>query len=288
MSTPAIATHGLGRRYGRTWGLRDCTLEIGAGRVVGLVGPNGAGKSTLLSLLAGLRRPSAGHLELLGRPVRAGRPDDGVAYLDQRHSLYESFRVREVFEAARRLNHRWDQDTAVARMRELDIPLGRRVAGLSGGQRAQVALSVALARRPELLVLDEPVASLDPLARRELMGTLMAAKADHECTVVLSSHVVAELERLCDYVVVLEHGRVVLAGDVDELMTAHTLLTGPSSTVDEVGGRVVSVEHRGSAASLLVRGPNPAPPPRWRAEPVSLETLVLHHLATARAKGAAA
>ncbi|MFF4592233.1 ABC transporter ATP-binding protein [Amycolatopsis sp. NPDC001319] len=288
MSTAAIATHGLGRRYGRTWGLRDCTLEIGEGRVVGLVGPNGAGKSTLLNLLAGLLRPSAGDLELFGRPVKPGEPSDGVAYLDQRHSLYESFRVREMLEAARRLNRRWDHRAALDRVRELGIPLRRRVGELSGGQRAQVALSVALARRPELLVLDEPVASLDPLARRDLMGSLMAAKADHDCTVVLSSHVVSELERLCDHLVVLDHGRVVLSGDVDDLMAEHARLTGPASTVDEIRGLALSVERRGEAATLLFRGPRPELPPGWRAEPVSLEDLVLHHLAAGQPKEAVA
>ncbi|MEV0070436.1 ABC transporter ATP-binding protein [Amycolatopsis sp. NPDC050768] len=288
MSTAAIATHALGRRYGRAWGLRDCTLEIGEGRVVGLVGPNGAGKSTLLNLLAGLLRPSAGNLELFGRPVKPGQPTDGVAYLDQRHSLYESFRVREMLEAARRLNRRWDHRAALDRVRELGIPLQRRVGELSGGQRAQVALSVALARRPELLVLDEPVASLDPLARRDLMGGLMAAKADHDCTVVLSSHVVSELERLCDHLVVLDHGRVVLSGDVDDLMAEHVRLTGPASTVDEIRSVPLSCERRGDAATMLLRGPRPALPPGWRAEPVSLEDLVLHHLAAGRPKEVAA
>ncbi|WP_326835592.1 ABC transporter ATP-binding protein [Amycolatopsis rhabdoformis] len=282
MSTPAIAARTLGRRYGRAWGLRDCTLDIGAGRVVGLVGPNGAGKSTLLNLLTGLLRPTTGELELFGRPVRPGEPADGVAYLDQRHALYESFRVREMLEAARRLNRRWDHRVALDRVRELGIPLERRVGELSGGQRAQVALSVALARRPQLLVLDEPVASLDPLARRDLMGSLMAAKAEDDCTVVLSSHVVSELERLCDYLVVLDHGRVVLSGDVDELMAAHVLLTGPSSTVDEVRGVPVSADRRGTVTALLFRGTPPPLPPGWRAGPVSLEDLVLHHLAAGR------
>lgn len=217
MTATAIATRDLGRRYGRSWGLRNCTLDIEAGRVVGLVGPNGAGKSTLLNLLVGLLRPTEGELEVLGAPAGSS----AVAYLDQRHALYESFRVRDMVEAGRRLNRRYSPEIALDRLRELRIPLDRRVGSLSGGQRAQVALAVALAKRPELLVLDEPVASLDPLARRELMATLMAVKAEWDCTVVLSSHVVSELERLCDYLVVLDHGRVRLAGDIDELLEAH-------------------------------------------------------------------
>ncbi|MEU4670175.1 AAA family ATPase [Amycolatopsis sp. NPDC023774] len=173
-------------------------------------------------------------------------------------------------------------------MRELGIPLQRRIGELSGGQQAQVALSVALARRPELLVLDEPVASLDPLARRDLMGSVVAAKADHDCTVVLSSHVVSELERFCDHLVVLDHGRVVLSGDVDDLMAEHARLTGPSSTVDEVRRVPLSCERRGDAATMLIRGPRPALPPGWRAEAASLEDLVLHHLAAGQPKEVAA
>ncbi|PWV78767.1 ABC-2 type transport system ATP-binding protein [Prauserella marina] len=213
----AISTRNLGRRYGRTWGLRDCTLDIDTGRVVGLVGPNGAGKSTLLNLLVGLLRPTEGELSVFGGAGESG----AVAYLDQRHAMYESFRVRDMIEAGKRLNRRWFPEVVTERLSELDIPADRRIGALSGGQRAQVALALALAKRPRLLVLDEPVASLDPVARRDLMATLMAVKAEWDCTIVLSSHVVSELERLCDYLVVLDRGRVRLAGDVDELLDAH-------------------------------------------------------------------
>ncbi|WP_020670816.1 ABC transporter ATP-binding protein [Amycolatopsis nigrescens] len=285
MTATAIATRELGKRYGRSWGLRDCTLDIDAGRVVGLVGPNGAGKSTLLNLMVGLLRPSAGELELLGEPVGPNQVLDRVAYLDQRHSLYDTFRVGEMLEAGRRLNTRWHPGIALERLRALEIPLERKVGKLSGGQRAQVALAIALATRPELLVLDEPVASLDPLARRELMSVLMEAKAEWDCTVVLSSHVVAELERLCDYLVVLDHGQVKLAGDIDDLLAQHSLLVGPLSTVDEVaaGRRVLYREHRADRACLLVRQ-DPGPlPEHWRPRRVNLEDLVLYYLSESSA-----
>ncbi|MBK1785253.1 ABC transporter ATP-binding protein [Prauserella cavernicola] len=217
MTVPTISTRGVGKRYGRRWGLRDCTLDIEAGRVVGLVGPNGAGKSTLLSLLVGLLRPTEGSVEILGAPAGWG----SVAYLDQRHALYESFRVRDMIEAGARLNERWFPEVAFERLQDLGISLEHKVGNLSGGQRAQVALALALAKRPDLLVLDEPVASLDPLARRDLMGTLMEVKSEWDCTVVLSSHVVSELERLCDYLVVLDEGTLRYAGDIDELLDSH-------------------------------------------------------------------
>jgi ABC-2 type transport system ATP-binding protein len=215
----AVAARELGKRYGRAWGLRDCTLDIPAGRVVALVGPNGAGKSTLLNLLVGLLRPSTGELAVFGEPVRAVR--HRVGYLDQEHAIYRSFRVSEMLTAGARLNDRWDEQLAVEHLRELGIGLDRKVGSLSGGQRAQVALAVTLAKLPDLLVLDEPVASLDPVARRDLMATLMAAKADRDCTIVLSSHVVSELERLCDHLVLLDGGELRLAGEADELRERH-------------------------------------------------------------------
>ncbi|MFB9906429.1 ABC transporter ATP-binding protein [Allokutzneria oryzae] len=283
MTETAIATKKLGRRYGRKWGLKDCSLRIPAGRVVGLVGPNGAGKSTLMNMMVGLLRPTEGELELLGEPVGPNSVLERVAYIDQEHSLYRNFKVRDMLTAGRMLNTRWDQQIAVERLRERNIPLDRKVGELSGGQRAQVALAVALATTPELLILDEPVASLDPLARKEMMSALMAAKAETGCTVVLSSHVVSELERLCDYLVVLDYGQLRLVGDIDELLDQHRLLIGPVPTADQVaaGQDVVHREDDVDRTTLLVRGARPVDHPQWRVERVNLETLVMQYLSMA-------
>ncbi|MEV6232606.1 ABC transporter ATP-binding protein [Saccharopolyspora shandongensis] len=281
MTETAMTATGLGKRYGRKWGLRNCSLQVPAGRVVGLVGPNGAGKSTLLNLMVGLLAPTEGELTLLGERVGPGTVLDRVAYLDQEHSLYRNFKVREMLKAGRMLNKRWDEQIALDRLAELNIPLESRIGGLSGGQRAQVALAVALAKKPELLILDEPVASLDPLARRELMSVLMETKADWDCTVVLSSHVVSELERLCDHLIVLDHGQVKLAEDIDDLLEQHHVLTGPAGAVAGVTGEVVHREERGDRVSLLVRGNPPAAGSSWDVQRVDLETLVMHYLTAA-------
>jgi ABC-2 type transport system ATP-binding protein len=280
MTATAISATNLGKRYGQKWALRDCTLRIPAGRVVGLVGPNGAGKSTLMNLLVGLARPTTGELELLGERVGPNSVLDRVAYIDQEHTLYRNFTVREMLKAGKLLNRQWHEQDAVDRLHELNIPLTSKVGRLSGGQRAQVAMAAALARRPDLLILDEPVASLDPLARRDLMATLMAAKADRDCTIVLSSHVVSELERLCDYLVVLDHGQVRLVGDIDELLAEHRLLIGPAATADQVAAhcRVVHQERHGDQVSLLVHGEPPTAGPGWSIDRVNLEQLVMHYL----------
>ncbi|MGW5649583.1 ABC transporter ATP-binding protein [Saccharopolyspora sp. NPDC003752] len=278
MTETAMTATGLGKRYGRKWGLRNCSLQVPAGRVVGLVGPNGAGKSTLLNLMVGLLAPTEGELTLLGERVGPGTVLDRVAYLDQEHSLYRNFKVREMLKAGRMLNKRWDERIALDRLAELNIPLESRIGGLSGGQRAQVALAVALAKKPELLILDEPVASLDPLARRELMSVLMETKADWDCTVVLSSHVVSELERLCDYLIVLDHGQVKLSEDIDDLLEQHHVLIGPRGAAAGVAGEVVHREERGDRVSLLVRGNPPAPGSSWDVQRVDLEMLVMHYL----------
>ncbi|SDN54854.1 ABC transporter ATP-binding protein [Allokutzneria albata] len=280
MTQAAITARDLGRRYGRRWGLQHCSLEVPAGRVVGLVGPNGAGKSTLMNLLVGLLRPTTGELELLGDRVGPDTVLDRVSYIDQEHSLYRDFTVREMLTAGRLLNRRWDDGIATERLTELGIPLTTKVGRLSGGQRAQVALAVALAKQPELLILDEPVASLDPLARREMMSTLMAAKAERDCTIVLSSHVVSELERLCDYLVVLDHGHVKLVGDIDDLLEQHRLLVGPAATADLVSAQqnVLHREDLESRVSLLVRGIRPVGDANWRVRRVNLEELVMRYL----------
>lgn len=278
----ALRTDGLGRRYGRrTWGLRDCTLYLPAGRIIGLVGANGAGKTTLLHLTIGLLRPTVGSVSMFGRPIRMDRPDGlaQIGFVAQDRPLYRGFTVTDMLRFGRAMNPRFDVDGARRRLGELDIPLGRRAGALSGGQQAQVALTLALAKRPRLLVLDEPVASLDPLARREVMRTLVSAVAEDGLTVLLSSHVVAELERVCDHLVLLHRGRVRLAGDIDDLLAAHQMLTGPrSDAADDLPG-VIAVTHGDRHSNLLVRYPAATPAhPRWQAHPVSIEELILAYL----------
>ncbi len=216
-----IETTGLGKRYGRAWALRDCTLEIPAGRVTALVGPNGAGKSTLLNLAVGLSMPSAGVVTVLGgRQAGSSAALDGIAFVAQDTPLYKNLTVADMIFLTRGLNRRFDHSYARARLDELGIPVKRRAGKLSGGQQAQLALTLALARRPRLLVLDEPVAMLDPVARHDFMATVQAAAADG-VSVLLSSHVLAELERVADYLILLSRGQVRLAGDAGDLLAAH-------------------------------------------------------------------
>src|SRR5581483_3120537 len=188
----AIRTEGLGKRYGMTWALRDCNLEIPAGSVTALVGPNGAGKTTLLKLVVGLTRPSAGSVDVLGLVPREDERElmPRLGFVAQDHPLHMGFSVRDTLSLGRRLNPGWNDDLARQRIEHLRLPLERKIGQLSGGQQAQVALTLALAKEPELLVLDEPVAALDPLARREFLNSLMEAVAEREMAVVLSSHIV--------------------------------------------------------------------------------------------------
>jgi ABC-2 type transport system ATP-binding protein len=285
-----IETSGLGKRYGRTWALRDAALAIPAGYVVALVGPNGAGKTTLLHMSVGLTRPTTGRVTVLDSlPAGSLAALDQIAFVAQDAPLYKNLPVADMLHLTRNLNHRWDQQRAEARLRELNIPLDRKVGKLSGGQQAQLALTLALARRPRLLVLDEPLASLDPLARHDFMASLMAAVAEDGLSVVLSSHVIADLERMADYLVVLSYGQVQVAGEVEALLAVHNTLAGPTAAADDVAERlaVVYARRAGTVAHLLVRNKTAAEPapPGWEAHPVGLEELVLAYL---REPGAAA
>ena len=231
MST-ALETRGLGKRYGRNWALRECSLAVPAGRVAGLVGPNGAGKTTLLHLAVGLLRPDAGSVRVLGDTPETGPPR--IGFVAQDAPLYRDFHAADLITMGQKLNKRWDSGFARDRLTQLRIPLDRKVGKLSGGQRAQVALALALARKPDLLLLDEPVASLDPLARREFLQVLMGGVAEHGTTVLLSSHLVADLERVCDYLIVLNESRVQVLGGVEDLLATHKVLVGPRRA-DRVG-----------------------------------------------------
>jgi ABC-2 type transport system ATP-binding protein len=282
---PALRAERLGKRYGHVWGLRDCTFAVPAGSVVGLVGPNGAGKTTLLALAVGLLTPTEGQVEVFGEASRAytGATLARVSYLAQDHPLYRSFSVADMFHFGRSMNPSWDQELAEMRMDALDIPLGRKVKELSGGQQAQVSLTIALAKRSPLLILDEPVASLDPIARLEFMRDVMAACAEGGLTVIIASHVVSELERLCDWLIVLSGGRPQLAGPVDHLLDGHRMLTVPRPTPDgELPGTVIDRSDSDRHSSVIVAADlgqlAAAQRPGWQAEPVGFEQLVLAYL----------
>ncbi len=276
-----IEASALGKRYGSTWALRECTLAIPGGHVAALVGPNGAGKTTLLNLAVGLTDPTAGTVAVLGGR-RAGSPAalDGIAFVAQDAPLYKNLSVADML---------FDQGYAEARLAELGVPLKRKAGKLSGGQQAQLALTLALARRPRLLVLDEPMAMLDPLARHDFMATVITAMAEDGVSVVLSSHVLAELERVADYLILVSRGRVQVAGEVDDLLARYRVLTGPAAEADRLAERpgVVRAWRGGTQAHLLIRtnATTYPVPPGWQAHPVSLEELALAYL---REPGAAA
>jgi ABC-2 type transport system ATP-binding protein len=280
--TAALQTTGLGKRYRRTWALRDCSLELPVGRIAALVGPNGAGKTTLLHLAVGLLRPTAGRVRVLGEtpgenPGLLAR----IGFVAQDTPLYRDFTGAELLRLGAKLNRRFDQPMARERLERLGIPLERRTGRLSGGQRAQLALAMALAKRPELLLLDEPVASLDPLARREFLQTLMGSVAEQGLTVLLSSHLLADLERVCDYLIVLSAARVQVLGGVDDLLDRHKVLVGPRRDPAGVAGvaAVVRASHTDRQSTLLVRTDEPVRDPAWAVRDVTLEDLVLAYLA---------
>jgi len=276
-----IEASGLSKRYGSTWALRECTLAIPAGHVAALVGPNGAGKTTLLNLAVGLVAPSAGGVTVLGGRV-AGSPAalDGIGFVAQDTPLYKNLSVADMLHLTRNLNRRFDQAAAEARLAELDIPLKRKAGRLSGGQQALVALTRALARRPRLLVLDEPVAMLDPVARHDFMAMVLTAAAADGVSVVLSSHVLTELERVADYLILMSRGRVQVAGEVDDLLACHRMLTGPAAEADRYTERpVVQASRAAAQAHLLVRATADDPVPAgWEVHQVGLEELVLAYL----------
>ena len=278
----ALSAHALGKRFGSTWALRDCTLDIPVGSVTALVGPNGAGKTTLLQLAVGLIRPSTGELRVLGHVPRdeANALLPRVAFVAQDHPLHRRFTVRDMLKLGQRLNPSWDDDVARARIEGLGLPLNRKIGKLSGGQQTQVALTLALAKRPELLILDEPVASLDPLARREFMNTVLEVVSEAKISVVLSSHILADLERVCDHLVILSHARTLLVGEIDDILAEHRLLTGPrSESASLAGGHdVIRERHTERQTSLLVRSTARVYDARWEVHEVDLEEIVLAYL----------
>ncbi len=279
--TAVIQAQGLGRRYGRRWALTDCTLDIPAGRVVGLVGPNGAGKTTLLHLTVGLLAPTTGSIEVLGgRPAANPAQLAKVGFVAQDSPTYTGLSVADHLKLGARLNPGWDAALARDRIGQLGLDPGRRAGQLSGGQRAQLALTLGVAKRPELLILDEPVAALDPLARREFLQGLMEAVAEHQLSVVLSSHLVSDLERVCDYLIVLVDSRVRVAGEVEELLATHHRLSGPrrDPTLLPTDQHVVAASHTDRQTTLIVRTDAPIHDPAWTVSQLSLEDLVLAYM----------
>jgi len=282
--TPVIATTGLTKRYGKVTALADCTISVPEGRICALIGPNGAGKTTLLRLLAGLSKPNAGQVTVNGafpRQDPAFLAD--IGFLAQEIPLYRRLSATDHIRAGAHLNPRWDGDSVRERLTALKIPLDRAVGKLSGGQRAQVALSLILAKRPRLLLLDEPVAALDPLARRNFLATLADGVAAGGLTVVLSSHLVADLERVCDHLIMLSSSRVQVCGDIEDVLAGHRILTGPrkDTTSIERNHRVVQVTRTPRQTTLLVRLDRPGVPvidPAFQASDVGLEDLVLAYM----------
>jgi ABC-2 type transport system ATP-binding protein len=276
----AIETRGLSKRYGRISALDDCSLTLPEGQLVALVGPNGAGKSTLLNLVVGLAWPTSGEVVVLG-DVPAGSPAalDAIAFVAQDTPLYRHLSAADMIRLSRALNRHFDDARAHQRLRDIDIAPGRKVGTLSGGQRAQLALTLALARRPRLLVLDEPTASLDPLARHDFMATVMTAMAEDGVSVLLSSHVLAELERVADYLVLISRGRVRLDGTVEDLLSSHRLVTGPPGGAAAPHWRTVRDTGATAQRHLLVHTPPGEPiPPGWEARSVTLEELAMAYL----------
>jgi ABC-2 type transport system ATP-binding protein len=278
----ALELQNLSKLYGRKWALRDCTMNLPAGHVVALVGPNGAGKTTLLQLAAGLLKPSAGEVHVFGYdPHEQARETlPRIGFVAQDHPLYKNFKVADLLIMGRKMNPRWDQHIAEERLTMLDIPLKQRAGKLSGGQQAQVALALALAKRPDLMLLDEPLASMDPLARRNFLRVLMGETAEHGLTVLLSSHIIGDLERVCDYLIILSDAQVQLSGDIDDIIRTHKRLIGPrtlSAAVARIHD-VIEERHGERQTTLLVRINGHLFDQSWEVHDVTLEEIVLAYM----------
>jgi len=280
--TGAMETESLGRRYGKQWALLDCSVSIPSGSVVGLVGPNGAGKTTLLYLVVGLLKPSSGTILVMGDPPALALPR--IGFLAQDLPVYPRLTVEQHLRMGGWLNPRWDPDLALGRLEEVGLDPRQRAGTLSGGQRAQISLTMALAKRPDLLVLDEPVASLDPLARREFLQTLMEVVAAQGVTVLLSSHLIGDIERVCDHLILLVSGRVALSGEVEGLLSSHRHLTGPRRDDGRLPAtqKIIESSHVDRQSTLLVHTEEPILDPAWTVTPVTLDDLVLAYMRQAR------
>jgi ABC-2 type transport system ATP-binding protein len=284
MSNPVLQAEGLSKRYGRRLALSDCTLAIPPGHVVGLVGPNGAGKTTLLHIAVGLLPPTAGQVEVLGgHPASGAAQLARVGFVAQDAPTYAGLSIADHLRFGAHTNPGWDRLLAEDRITSLGLDPSQRAGKLSGGQRAQLALTLAVAKRPELLILDEPVASLDPLARREFLQGLMSYTAEHGAGVILSSHLVSDLERVCDYLIVLVASRVRVAGEVDDLLASHHRLTGARRDPANLpaGAEVIEDSHTDRQSTLIVRSSTPIDDLSYTVEQLTLEDLVLAYMSQA-------
>jgi ABC-2 type transport system ATP-binding protein len=281
--TPVIETKTLGKRYGRHDALIDCTLSIPSGRIVGLVGPNGAGKSTLLGLTCGLITPTTGSIRVLGhRPGASAAQLARVGFVAQDSPVYSGLSVADHLRLGARLNPGWDQQLAEGRIEQIGLDPTQKAGRLSGGQRAQLALTIAAAKRAELLLLDEPVAALDPLARRAFLQNLMEFVAELDVSVVLSSHLLSDLERVCDYMIVLGSGRIQVAGEVEDLLAVHYRMVGARGAFDTLpaGIEVIQADHTARQSTVVVRAPEPSAA-LADAEHLDLEDLILAYMTRA-------
>lgn len=283
---PVIETNSLTKRFGRKWGLRDCSLSIPAGKVAALVGPNGAGKSTLLRMAAGLSRPTSGEIYVLGEEPIGNSASflSRIGYLDQERPLYRGFRVDEMFRFGEGTNPTWNMTTAHAYVDQLGISLRDRVNNLSGGQQAQVALTMCLAKQPELLILDEPAAALDPVAREDLLRLLMREVAARATSVVLSTHALGDVGSICDYLVIMSHSTIVLADDLEFVVESHRFLGAPSPNVPELPEGVTVIDTRTSSRDVtyLVRMTLPLSDETWEITQPTLDEVIMAYLRLAR------
>ncbi len=276
-----LRTDALGKRFGQQWALERCTLAVPSGRISALVGPNGAGKTTLLRILVGLAAPTTGGAEVLGRsPAQSTDYLASVGYLAQEVPLYRRLTGEDHLGLGAHLNSTWDGDSARRRLERLGVPLDRPVAKLSGGQRAQIGLGLALAKRPKVLLLDEPVAALDPLARREFLASLTEAVADGDLSVILSSHLLHDLERVCDHLILLSAGRSQLCGDIDDLLGSHRMLVGPKRKMGDIEPsiHVVAATATANQLRLVARLDGPVLDPSWAIAEVALEDIILAYM----------
>ncbi len=289
MKQTAVRTDGLGKRYGSFWALKDCSITVPQGSVSALVGPNGAGKTTLMKLLLGLSRPSAGEIAVLDTtPQQHTTYLADIGYLAQDIPLYNQFNAEKHITLGAHLNPRWDSELAIHRLRELRIPLDRPVGKLSGGQRAQVGMALALAKKPKLLLLDEPVAALDPLARVDFLTSLAQAVTDANgnLTVVMSSHLLSDLERVCDHLVILASGETQLCDNIEHVVKTHKLLVGPPiEAISHPAYTIIQESRSPRATNVLVRlNDVNFSDPRWHVHDVDIEEVVLAYMGQSRQK----
>ena len=284
--TPVIETSGLTKRYRRVTALSDCTISVPEGRISALVGPNGAGKTTLLRLLAGLAAPTGGRAEVLGGPPREDPAYLAeIGFLAQEIPLYRRLTAEDHIGIGAHLNPRWDGQLVRERLAGLKIPLDRPAGTLSGGQRAQLALALTLAKRPRLLLLDEPLAALDPLARQNFLAALAEAAAGGDLTIVLSSHLIADIERTCDHLILLAESQVQLCGDIETLLAQHRILTGPRKDTTAIAATqtVVREDTTPRQTTLLVKLNGPVIDPAWTVDEPNLEEVVLGYMSAGQA-----